>query len=342
MTIGGMTGGLYFAESPIIITLGGLSFPSSAIFRQVKLEVTTTFNGVTRMYPYPSEVGDEVSLDFDISSSLRAAMLLYDFQAEIAAANQAIGGTSDVNVTRQAATFTLRAYYKYMLDGVLYDEQGVITNNGGKAVLGKWDELERYTGVATQSLSSLSASRKPTAEAERVGADSVLTEISIAENATSMTFTKASRQQTDVFTLQGRTILRDSSQEYTDFLFVNQRGAVEAVSAVQRESLSYPTKTTASSLVSRPSFSPSVNTKHYPTEGPATWKMSSGWQTRDWLTWWATEFLRARMWWMRIGNRFLPVNIKPANESTEIYDRAKQALHDVTFTVELALNGAVI
>ena len=339
MTIGGITG-QYFAGSPIIVTLGEFGFPANATFKQVVLEVTTTFQSNTAMYPFTAEVGSEASLSFDISSALRAAMSKYDFASEVAAANAAIGGTQGT-VQRSAASFTLSAYTKYMLDGILYTGS-TITNNGGTAVLGEWDELERYLGN-TQPLggSPVVATAKPTADVERVGADSVITTLVNDTGTTEMKFRNASAESAAAFTRQGRTVLRDSEQEYVDFIFVNKRGAVEAVSALTRESLTYKVKTTEKTLVTGPTFVPSRSTTAYAEPTRGTFKLSSGWQTREWLAWWATDFLRARRWWMRIGGRFLPVTVKPDKESVEIYDRAKQEIHSVDFTATLALEGRI-
>lgn len=340
MTIGGMTGGQYFAGSPIVVELGSFGFPASATFKQVTLEVSTTFMGKTLTYPFTAEVGSEDTLKFDISSALRAAMSQYDFAEELSAGNAAIGGTQGT-VQRSAASFTLNAYTKYMLDGILYTGTRM-SNSGGKAVLGEWSEVERYLG-ATQSLSGspVAATTKPTADVERVGADSVITSVIIANGTTETIFKNASAEASDAFTLQGRTVLRDSNQNYIDFLFVNSRGAVEGVSALMRESHNYNTKTTEQTLITGPDFAPTRSTTAYADASRSHWPMSSGWQTREWLAWWATDFLRARRWWMRIGGRFLPVTVKPDKESVEIYNRQKQEAHSVDFTVTLALEGRI-
>ena len=67
--------------------------------------------------------------------------------------------------------------------------------------------------------------------------------------------------------------------------------------------------------------------------------MSSGHQTREWAEWWTLEFLKARQWWMRYQGSFVPVTVEPAKKSTNIYDRAKQQMPSVEFTVTLALEG---
>ena len=75
--------------------------------------------------------------------------------------------------------------------------------------------------------------------------------------------------------------------------------------------------------------------------------MSCGLQTREWLEWWATEFLMASQWWMlyeyNVGSethkKYVPVTVKPAKKSVSIYDRSKQKMESVEFTVTMALEG---
>ena len=73
--------------------------------------------------------------------------------------------------------------------------------------------------------------------------------------------------------------------------------------------------------------------------GRRSWAMSSGHQTRDWLEWWTMEFLHAERVWMVYKGGFVPVVVEPAKKSVGIYDRAKQQLESVEFTVTLALEG---
>jgi hypothetical protein len=67
--------------------------------------------------------------------------------------------------------------------------------------------------------------------------------------------------------------------------------------------------------------------------------MSSGEQTREWAEWWTMEFLTARQWWMLYKGAYVPVIVEPAKKQTSIYDRTKQEMPSVEFTVTLALEG---
>ena len=47
----------------------------------------------------------------------------------------------------------------------------------------------------------------------------------------------------------------------------------------------------------------------------------------------------ARQWWMLYNGSYVPVTVKPSRSSMGIYDRSKQQLPHVDFTVTLALEG---
>ena len=59
------------------------------------------------------------------------------------------------------------------------------------------------------------------------------------------------------------------------------------------------------------------------------------------------EFLsgKRKQWWMlwqgpgMSAAKYVPVNIEPAKKDTSIYDKAKQQMPHVDFTVTLALEG---
>ena len=94
------------------------------------------------------------------------------------------------------------------------------------------------------------------------------------------------------------------------------------------------------SRVERPTFRPSRSLMTV-TQGGArrSWQMSSGHVTREWAEWWQTEFVPARQKWMLYKGAYVPVIVEPAKKSADIYDRAKQNMPHVDFTVTLALEG---
>lgn len=142
-------------------------------------------------------------------------------------------------------------------------------------------------------------------------------------------------------------VVRDSVP-YIDFIFVNRRGAVETCSALMMESMEIEVNTTVYGRSGAPTFSPARSLIAVSSGGRRSWNMSSGHQTREWAEWWTSEFLMARRWWMRCstngkpsgtGTMFVPVVVEPAKKRTGIYDRAKQQMPSVPFTVTMAIEG---
>lgn len=91
--------------------------------------------------------------------------------------------------------------------------------------------------------------------------------------------------------------------------------------------------------VERPVFKPSRSLMAISNGGRRSWAMSSGGQTREWADWWVQEFLMSRQWWMRDGNSYVPVIVEPQKKDIGIYDRSKQQMPHVDFTVTMALEG---
>jgi hypothetical protein len=110
------------------------------------------------------------------------------------------------------------------------------------------------------------------------------------------------------------------------------------------EALGISVDTNHYARVERPTFRPSRSLMAISAGGRKSWNMSSGHQTREWAEWWTMEFLKSRQWWMRypVGEAtgtFVPVIVEPGKKEIDIYDRSKQQMPSVEFTVTLALEG---
>jgi len=247
---------------------------------------------------------------------------------------------------------------------------------GGLCVMGGYTEWERslITDATMRDVSSLEhtnprngdASTKPRTSPERVGSNSITSWVDVSSAGTKSIFypastgvslpaitgesddpgdTDSSSSDNGSNTWLGHSplVLRDSIP-YADFLFVNRRGAVETCSGQMLESMSIEVSTEQYSLNERPSFMPTRSLTAISSGGRRLWSMSSGYQTREWAEWWIMEFLMAKQRWMRypIGDatgRFVPVIVEPAKKQTVTYDRTKQQMVHVDFTVTLALEG---
>lgn len=349
VTVSGMFGSnkTYFCNSPVVIEISGLEWPSSSPFTIVRVEVIYDHTVVGKFH---ADAGGQSSIIFDISSALRAIWSGTTFQSEVAAAQAAAGGGANNSSSRSYRSYSLSVYTEYIdsTDGEL-TTTGSGTFTGGRCMLGGLSEMERSVidSISNADVSHLEqsntrngdASTKPTSSPERVGSESITSWVDVSSEGTTSTFYPATASPvSDRASAHAPLVLRDSIP-YQDFIFVNRRGAVETCSAQMLESLQIDVEAQQYSRDERPTFIPSRSLMSLSSGGRRSWPMSSGHQTREWAEWWVMEFLRARQWWMLYQGTFVPVIVEPAKKSTTIYDRTKQQMPSVEFTVTLALEG---
>lgn len=349
-------GKTYFADSPVLIDVSGLDWgrSSSSPFTVVRIEVL--YNGLV-VGDFRADTGGQSSISFDISSALRSIWSVEDFRDEVADAQSACGGSSPSEPwTRGYKSYSLIVYTEYIdsRDGTFTTtSSGIIP--GGRCMTGGLTEWERSLLVepSDADASHLSgtnrrngdASTKPVSSPERVGRHSITSWVDIGAAGTQSVFYPSGAPfSPDSLQAHAPIVLRDPSVSYVDFLFLNRRGAVETCSALMLESESVEVSGETFARSERPSFRPSRSLMTISSGGRKSWSMSSGYQVRDWARWWAMEFLRSRLWWMRypIGEasgRFVPVVVKPSKSGASIYDRSKQQMQSVDFTVTMGLEG---
>lgn len=370
VTVSGMFGGekTYFAGSPVVIDISGLKWPTdehgspTSPFNVVRVEVV--YSGKVVGY-FRSDTGGQSTMSFDISTALMAIWSDYTFEDETGGAQLVLqDGKTARHVSRAMRSYILRIYTEYMAsdDGGVFTEtqcQDAFGNKdipGGRCLIGALTEWERstipdkadadashweHTGVRNGD-----ASTKPTSSPERVGRGSITSWVDVQSGYTKSIFYPAgatpqpddSPSSASGWTGHAPIVLRDT-QDYADFLFVNRRGAVETCSALVKESMQITAETRQYARIERPTFKPSRTVMAVTSGGRRSWAMSSGHQTRDWLEWWTMEFLHAERVWMVYKGGFTPVVVEPAKKNVGIYDRAKQQLESVEFTVTLALEG---
>ena len=375
VTVSGMfgVGHTYFADSPVVIDISGLQWPASSPYNIVHIEV---WRGDSLVGYFRTDTGGQSSTSIDISSALRAMWSDYEYTAEVSQAQVATIASAGQSATRAMRAYYLRIYTEYMagddggvptktqcvveIDGVQYSDIP-----GGQCLIGGMTELERsliddkadadvshleHTGVRNGD-----ASTKPTSSPERVGSSSITSWVDVQENYTKSIFYPASAypESDDIagraqgWTGHAPIVLRDS-QPYVDFLFVNRRGALETCSGMTKESMGINTEVTQYSRSERPSFKPTRSLMAIGTDGRRSWQMSSGYVTREWAEWWVMEFIggkQKKQWWMlwqgpgMTSPRYIPVTISAAKNEVTIYDKTKQQMPHVDFTVTLALEG---
>ncbi len=352
VTVKGMfgEGRTYFVDSPVVITISGLAWPENSPFNVIEVDV---LYGGSRVGYFRFDTGRQTSIELDISSALRAIWNEYDFSAnEVSAAQSAASSASAYAQTsdRGMRSYELKIYTEYLSsdDGGVFTRTTCGTFTGGQCLLGGMSELERSRIGSKENahVASLQgtntrygdASTKPTSSPERVGINSITSYVDLESGRTiNQYYSPKAVPGSDSTAAHAPTVLRDS-QEYVDFLFVNRRGAVETCSALMMENLNVTVNTQHYGLVKRPSFSPRRSLMAIATGGRDSWNMSSGYQTREWAKWWASEFLLADQWWMLCDGIFVPVIVESKKE-VSIYDRSKQQLPHVDFTVTMALEG---
>lgn len=351
----------YFVDSPVVIDISGLQWPGGSPFNIVRVEVIYDDNIVG---DFRVETNRQSSVSLDISSALRSIWSGYPFLTEKTAAQEALNANAEQSVTRYMRTYFLRVFTEYLSsdDGGVFtitqcvDSEGRSDIPGGQCLLGGLTERERseieqkedadvsyweHKGVRNGD-----ASTKPTSSPERVGRNSITSWVDVQTGLTKSIFYPASvsPKNDDIadrpqgWEGHAPIVLRDSVP-YTDFLFVNRRGAVETCSALMKEAMEINVATTQYSRVERPAFTPTRTLMTISKEGRRSWAMSSGHVTREWAEWWMLEFLMARRHWMLYKGKFLPVTVTPAKNPTTIYDRAKPQMTSVGFTVTLAFGG---
>ena len=349
-------GKTYFSESPVIIEVGGLEWPDDSPFDIVRLRV---MHNSKEVGVFPIDALGQSDVVFNISSALKAIWAGHIFTQELAAANAALTSETEKTAVRSMRDYSLVVSTEYMSsdDGGVFTETDFGPFTGGQCVMGGLTEMERST-ITNEADADVShwehtgvrngdASTKPTSSYEKVGRDSITSWVDVQAGLTKSIFYPASaipeaddipERQTG-WTGHAPLVIRDSIP-YTDFLFRNRRGAIETCSAQMLESMGINTDVKKYARVERPTFKPSRTLLSVNQGGPRrSWQMSSGYQTRDWAEWWIMEFLTAEKHWMLYNGIFVPVTVEPAKKDNTVYDKAKQQMPSVEFTVTLALEG---
>ena len=267
---------------------------------------------------------------------------------------------------RPSKNYTVKVYTEQLSDGKIVTAQ-IGSSISSRSVIGGLTEWERYqasgnaanwnvNGLAKANARYGNASTKPKESPEHVGINSITSNVRLQTDTSTQgkpmkTYSyfyssDAATVDDDTSSAHAPVVLRDS-QEYVDFLFLNRRGAVETCSGLTKEAMDISVETKQYGRVERPTFKPSRSVMALGSDGRRSWNMSSGYVTREWAEWWTTEFLggKRNRWWMRwkgpgmTAATFVPVIVEPAKKSTAIYDRTKQNMPHVDFTVTLALEG---
>lgn len=322
----------FFADDPIIATVTPQQFETGGMFRQVVIKVTVDYVGPkeNREYDFPFPAVDNgIPVIRDISSSIRATLAQWEYDADSVTVGQSIA--------YPYVLFTVTAWEREM------DESGNVVNHPSsfqgpfRAYLGGVGEYCRFAhGACHPEYDSINK---------------------ILEYPTGVAFTFTSKpagekaqygQPRCVTSFNGTNVVTTVSQassipgQYSGmFLFVNRYGVFETISTVGYESLGYEITSSRKHLSQPPSYAAKPVITTHKQGGGAVWQFSSGFVNAEWANWFASEFLMAKRYWMQHDGRWLPVVVEPDGDTVMVYDRNDPSLLAVNFTVRAAASGSV-
>lgn len=315
------TSDFIFSGDPVIVTVTPSSFTNGSTFRQVIVAVQCDIfpvrgNRAFQFVASATENGKDVSLD--ISSALRSTLAQWQYDT----ASVKAGGS----ISYPYLQFYVNAHEREMKsDGSVVDYASTKEPSGSntffRAYIGGVGEYARWQGVKPDGSKFTS---KPSGEL--LGSGQLTCSTRLTNNVVTTTFSSTSG---------------NDARERKVFLFVNSYGVFETVSVLTSESLSYSISSSRHSLSTAPSYEAKPGISTYKQGGGAVWQMSSGYVSRDWADWFASEFLMANRYWMLHDGRWLPVTVEPDSDAVTVVELSDPSLMAVNFTVCSAVNGSV-
>lgn len=315
-----------FSGNPIAITtkMDTNQFATDATFTQVVLVVD--ING--KRHEFPSDIANGESVTIDVST----AWLTEYAKKE--------GGLESLMSGYDVEIGNVYAYTKFLPKNSLYVERSsevsVISNvyalNGSVA---DFDVIKnKLTQPSAINKYRTRLSTKPGGEVIGLGETMIS---STYTKGTTIVTTKMSKTS-KVGVVTGTDVYVEDNDMRKEFWFVNRFGVIENASAVVLESMSIKPTAKTIKVVGKPSFTPNQRMIKSVSSQPCKMKMSSGYLTREWVKWWAEEFLGSKEVWMNVGDVHIPVSVE-SDEEVTIYDKTKGELMAVNFTVTPGIDG---
>lgn len=341
-----------FCDNPvgIDVVLEAKSFPEKSTMRKIEMRVYRTF---------PTDEYEIITWEPD-DDSKAASSYYIDLQCALRALLHDVD--IDPNTLRSSDTLPIMLYAvvlgrSYLLNGVW---ESTITENNGYATGGDAEYTGLYvvrgrlTDAELRQLTEANSwptkeapvllSRKPGMETVCPGAMCVSATMPKSTLVPQIQYdevgvvTKSAAVVSITTAEQASGVYIDDVQQhmYREFFFINSLGAPETVCARTLETRSVVNETNTFErdpgdfmLDRRGRY---ITVQQHPSQ--VQMQMSSGACTAEWAEWWATEFLTARRWWMRMPDKtWQPVRITPKSNEQTIYDMAKSEAPHVDFTV---------
>lgn len=321
--------GSLFMGNPIVYSVNSAAIDNDkAAFHRVKMNVTVNGGGATTEYELSQPVVGKTSktVEFDVSSCLRAAADLYEFQPVVSAG---------VSYPVFRASCSIKDIW--VEDGSVRETQPETASFD--AAIGRFSDYEIRQG-------SLSATRtrKPSIGEHVYPGDNIVyaSGNGVSSNAgivhvsdTAAIYSSISIPGT------GTATVVPFDPRSRQFQFVNSRGCVESIRAFGLPSekiVSEKKEHTISRFERINQFSRSMLRKFLK---PAEMTFSSGYVSYEWAQWWAYEFCMGQQHWMLTPDgTWLPVLVS-INDNATIIDRSKVGLCYIEFTVKPDANGGL-
>lgn len=326
--------------SPIVYTVQASVVTGTVSFHRVKLEITAGLQDgekVAIVDSSPVDSGENVQ--FDISSVLRSVAQGYEY-------------TSTPPDNYPYIEFSLRAWDEYMQNGELHEDIGIVTNDGGRALMGGYSDLDRLIAADDDGGNKTTSvfTRKPTSMPEVVcdgeiyirpaNLEATIGNITAGPQSVAHDIAIDSDNPEGLRTVGGTQIYVVPKQnDRYQFRFINQFGVMESIGVTSlRETSMAVTKNdytiTRQELFSQ--FSRYFITKQNDAE---TWKLSSGPLDLMWQQWFLHEFLMTTNAWIKIGSLWISCVINP-DDTVSAVNRHDHSLLEVQFGVKLDINGS--
>ena len=309
-----------FIGSPITVPVTARNY-ANATFHRIRL--TVAVNSATS-YEFSAPVSsDALTVQFDISSALRAFAENHEYNATV------LNQYPNLSASCVACS-------DYILNGEVHegaDPSAPTVISGLYA--GKLTDLERLTGSRPARYS-----RKPDSSPEVVFfGGQYLRPGATVEGVT------PSAPRVDVFPIDAQTI--DQQNLYGiaqpkngyEIRFINSLGVHENIfvkgfpdikGGIQTERYVLSKQETLTK------FSRSLAVKQNDHE---RWNMTSGPVDREWASWFVHEFLMVRWAWININGNYIPCHIIPEEEVT-LRDGKTASPLEIPFIVELDITGS--
>lgn len=342
--------------NPLVYAVTASVLKGEVSFHKVKLEVTASLvpasddrsvNKVNQVVlTFSSVASSGETIQIDISSALRAAADTYVY-------------TSTPPSAYPYIEFSLKAWDEYMQNGMEAQKTGIVTNSGGKAIMGAFSDLERMLSGGNKLAQYFS--RKPTDGDNEVvveGEDVVVPAMwtagmsigSLTSGPASSVYQVEKVDSENGFMLKtygSRTFLvisadfakkRYAGDRYS-FRFINSLGVMESFRVLSR-GIQQMAMESNKSVIAMPETFSQFSRGIYKKENDAEkLKLSSGPLDKFWLSWFLHEFLMSSHSWIEIDGHWIPCHIV-GDDTITGYDRTKADAYSVDFSVELDIKGS--